>query len=102
MTADLTSSAALDQHLQTAIAEFSPRKEQAMPRGLRRLKTLTEQLMASVDAEADKAADELQKTHDEAVEATKSVVAAVGGEFKSATADMKDMLNQISNGDEQK
>jgi len=68
-----------------------------MSRGLRRLKSLTETLMASIDVEADKAASELQKAHDEAVDAAKNVVATIGGEFKSATADIKDMLNQTSN-----
>jgi len=97
VTADLTKSAVLDKHLQDAIAEFSPKKDQTMSRGLRRLKSLTETLMASIDTEADKAASELQKAHDEAIDAAKNVVATVGGEFKSATADIKDMLNQTSN-----
>jgi hypothetical protein len=97
VTADFSKSAALDQHLAAAIAEFSPRKDQTMARGLRRLKTLSETLVASVDAKAELAADALQKSHDEAVGAVDSIVATIGGEFKSAAADVKDMLNQISN-----
>ena len=96
MTADLTKSAALDKHLSDAIVEFSP-KEQNMARGLRRLKNLSETLMASVDAKAEKAADELQKAHDEAAGAVDNIIATIGGEFKAAAADVKDMLNQISN-----
>ena len=97
MTADLSKSAALDKHLQDAIAEFSPKKDQTMSRGLRRLKSLSETLIASVEAEADKAATELQQAHDEAVAAAKSISTTIGGEFKTAAADVKDMLNQISN-----
>ncbi|MBR1150093.1 hypothetical protein [Bradyrhizobium sp. JYMT SZCCT0428] len=103
MTADLGTSAALDRHLKDAIAELSPKKEQAtMARGLLRLKNLTESLMQSVDAAAEKAAIELQKDHDEAITAVESVSSHVGGAFKAATSEVNDMLNQISNGDPSK
>jgi hypothetical protein len=98
VTADLSKSAALNGFLQDAIAEFSPpAKDKTMSRGLRRLKSLSETLVASVDAKAELAADALQKSHDEAVGAVDSIVATIGGEFKSAAADVKDMLNQITN-----
>jgi hypothetical protein len=56
--------------------------------------------MASVDAEAEMVASELQRDHDEAVAAARSVGESVGGAFKAATSDVKDMLNQITNGKE--
>ena len=103
MTAD-QKSAELDAFLKEAIAEFSPTSDQTkdrpMARGLLRLKNLTESLMASVDAEAEKVAASLQRDHDEAVAATRSVGEVVGGAFKAATSDVKDMLNQITNGEE--
>jgi hypothetical protein len=103
VTAD--ASAALDKHLSEAIAEFSPTpgpgqaKDKTMSRGLLRLKGLTEKLMQSVETAADKAAAELQKDHDEAIGAVESIGQHVGGSFKAATAEVKDMLNQITNGE---
>ena len=105
MTADLSRSAALDRHLSEAIAEFSTEpgavpgqaKGKTMSRGLRRLKGLTESLLASLDDEADKVADELQQDHAAALDAVKGIKTTVGGEFKSAAADARDLLNQISN-----
>lgn len=89
----------LDRHLSEAIRDFGPPKGPIMSKGLRRLKNLSESLMASVDAEADKAADELQKVHDEAVDTVRGVRDHIGGEFRNAASDLKDMLNQITNGD---
>jgi hypothetical protein len=88
----------LDRHLAGAIKEFAPPKGPAM-KGLRRLKNLSETLMASLDAEAEKVADELQKKHDDAVDATRKIRDHIGGEFKAAADEVTDMLNQITNGE---
>lgn len=88
----------LDRHLKQAIRDFAPPKGPTMSKGLRRLKNLSESLIASLDAEADKVAAELQKDHDTAVQATRSVRDHIGGEFKAAANEVQDMLNQITNG----
>lgn len=95
----LESAKALDRYLEEAISDLAPPKGPTMSKGLRRLKNLSETLMSSLDAEADKAAAELQASHDEAVQATKAIRDHIGGEFKSAAKDVKDMLNQITNGE---
>lgn len=89
----------LDRHLAEAITDFGSPKGPTMAKGLRRLKNLSESLMASLDAEADKVADELQKVHDDAVQAARDVRDHIGGEFKSAASDLKDMLSQVTNGE---
>lgn len=94
----LDTARALDRHLEAAISEFSPTKGKTMSNGLKRLKSFSETLRASLDAEADKAAVALQAAHDEAVQAAHDVRDKIGGEFKSAASEVQDMLNQITNG----
>lgn len=56
----LSASERLNQHLESAISEFSPKKVSATPmRGMQRLSFLTQNVMAEMDRKADAVAERL-------------------------------------------
>lgn len=91
--------AQLAAHLEQSIAEFSepePKVERPVMRGMKRLANLTTSLVQQMDAEADKAADEVQAAHDYAREAI-GKFREQGKQIRQNADDMLAQLGQITN-----